>query len=155
MGEGTRLSAQIGYLEARYDEFDDARSIQLNPAYNPSLHEHVPFSPEVDGAPGALTQTFNLRDGARSRSGGDASYRDRDLAQRRQLRGLSQKAYTLVGLFGVYDSADGHWQFRAGVRNLTDKVYKTDGQEFSSVGNIRTAYYAWPRNYYVSARYSF
>ena len=66
-----------------------------------------------------------------------------------------QPAYTLVGLFGVYDSANGHWQFRAGVRNLTDKTYKTDAQEFSSVGNIQTAYFGWPRNYYVSARYNF
>jgi len=68
---------------------------------------------------------------------------------------LSQKAYTLLGLFGIYDTLDGHWQFRAGVRNATNKVYKTDGQEFSSVGNIRTAYYGMPRNWYVSARYNF
>ena len=45
-----------------------------------------------------------------------------------------------------WDSADGRWQLRAGVRNLTDEVYKTDGQEFSSVGNIQTAYYGAPRN---------
>src|SRR5690625_1928563 len=66
-----------------------------------------------------------------------------------------QKDYTLVGLFGMYDSADGSWQLRAGVRNLTDEVYKTDAQESSSVGNIQTAVYGWPRNYYVSARYNF
>ena len=28
-------------------------------------------------------------------------------------------------------------------------------QEFSSVGNIQTAYYAMPRNYYLTARYNF
>ena len=55
----------------------------------------------------------------------------------------------------MFDSANGHWQIRAGVRNLTDKTYKTDAQEFSSVGNIQTAYYGWPRNYYVTARYNF
>ena len=41
------------------------------------------------------------------------------------------------------------------MRNLTDKVYKTDAQEFSSVGNIQTAYFGLPRNYYVTARYNF
>jgi iron complex outermembrane receptor protein len=66
-----------------------------------------------------------------------------------------QKGYVVSGLFGVFDSVDGHWQLRAGVRNLGDKVYKTDGQEFSSVGNIQTAYYGAPRNWYVSARYNF
>ena len=46
-------------------------------------------------------------------------------------------------------------QVRAGVRNLTDKTYKVEGQEFASVGNIQTAYYGWPRNWYVSVRYNF
>ena len=55
----------------------------------------------------------------------------------------------------MFDSADSKWQIRAGVRNLTDELYKTDGQEFSSVGNIQTAYYGWPRHYYASVRYSF
>ena len=68
---------------------------------------------------------------------------------------LSQDAFTTVGLFGIWDSVDYKWQLRAGVRNLTDKLYKTDAQEFSSVGNIQTAYYAMPRNYYLTARYNF
>ena len=87
--------------------------------------------------------------------GGDVSYRDDVWLSVDNRDNLMQPSYTLVGLFGVFDSSDGKWQFRGGVRNLTDKVYKTDGQEFSSVGNIQTAYYGWPRNYYVSARYSF
>ena len=29
--------------------------------------------------------------------------------------------------------------------NLFDKLYKTDGQEFSSIGNIRTVYFGAPR----------
>ena len=51
--------------------------------------------------------------------------------------------------------ADGRWQLRAGVRNLTDELYKTDGQEFSSIGGIQTAYFGAPRNYYASVRYNF
>ena len=31
------------------------------------------------------------------------------------------------------------------VKNLADEVYKTDAQEFSSVGGIRTAYFGAPR----------
>ena len=39
--------------------------------------------------------------------------------------------------------------------NLFDKAYKTDGQEFSSVGNIRTVYYGAPRTFTLkfTARY--
>ena len=47
------------------------------------------------------------------------------------------------------------WQVRAGVRNLTDETYMIEGQEFASVGNIQTAYYGLPRNWYVSLRYNF
>ncbi|MET0936132.1 MAG: TonB-dependent receptor [Luteibacter sp.] len=153
VGEGTRLSTQIGYLKARYDKFDDARSDPSNPQYNPTLHDHVPFSPKWT-ARVAATQTFNLAGGALT-VGADASYRTETWLSVDNYAALSQKAYTLVGAFGVFDSGDGHWQFRAGVRNATNKVYKTDGQEFSSVANIRTAYYGMPRNYYGSVRYNF
>lgn len=151
-GQGTRLSAQVAWLDATYDEFVDPR-VQLNPALA-SLHDHVPFSPEWT-ARVALAQTFNLPGGSAITLGGDVSYRDDVWLSVDNRDNLMQPSYTLVGLFGVFDSSDGKWQFRGGVRNLTDKVYKTDGQEFSSVGNIQTAYYGWPRNYYVSARYSF
>ena len=36
-----------------------------------------------------------------------------------------------------------------------DEVYKTEGQEFSSVANIQTVYYGAPRNWYMSVRYNF
>lgn len=151
---GLRLSAQVGYLKARYGRFDDARLDPTNPQYNPHIHDHVPFSPKWT-ARLAATQTFSLGDGSALTFGGDYSYRTETWLSVDNYDALSQKNYGLVGLFGIYDSADGHWQFRTGVKNLTDRVYKTDGQEFSSVGNIRTAYYGEPRNWYVSARYNF
>ena len=52
--------------------------------------------------------------------------------------------------YSHWDSADGRWSIRGGVRNLTDEVYRTDAQEFSSIAGIQTAYYGLPRNYYVS-----
>ncbi len=153
MGTGTRLSSQIGYLKARYDKFDDARLDPANPQFDPDIHKHVPFSPKWN-ARVALTQTFNVADGALT-FGADVSYRSDTWLSVDNYDALSQKAYTLVGAFGVFDTGDGHWQFRAGIKNATNKVYKTDGQEFSSVGNIRTAYYGMPRNYYASVRYNF
>ncbi len=40
-------------------------------------------------------------------------------------------------------------------RNLTDEIYKTEGQEFSAVGNIRTVYYGAPQTTSIvfTARY--
>lgn len=152
IGEGTRLQAQIGYLNAKYDRFVDPRT-EFDPALA-DLHAHVAFSPKWT-ARVAATQTFNLDGGSALTFGGDVSYRADTWLSVDNRPNLMQKAYTLTGLFGVFDSADGHWQVRAGVRNLTDETYMTDAQEFSSVGNIQTAYYGWPRNYYLSARYNF
>ena len=152
LGASTRLQAQIGYLNAKYDRFDDPRT-QIDPSLA-GLHAHVAFAPKWT-ARVAATHTFNLASGSALTFGGDVSYRDDNWLSVDNRPNLMQKAYTLAGLFGVFDSADGRWQFRAGVRNLTDETYKTDAQEFSSVGNIQTAYYGWPRNYYISARYNF
>jgi iron complex outermembrane receptor protein len=152
--DGTRLSAQVGYLDARYAKFVDHRLDPSDPLYNPSLHDHVPFSPKWTSRV-AATHVFNLGDGSAITLGADWSYRSETWLSVDNYDALSQKAYSVTGLFGIYDSADGHWQFRTGVRNLGDKVYKTDGQEFSSVGNIRTAYYGMPRNWYANVRYNF
>jgi iron complex outermembrane receptor protein len=152
LGASTRISGQVSYLDAKYDEFIDPR-VQLNSALA-NLHDHVPFSPKWT-ARLALTHTLNFNSGSALTLGGDIAYRSDTWLSVDNRENLMQPNYTTAGLFGAYDSADGHWQFRGGVRNLTDKVYKTDGQEFSSVGNIQTVYYGMPRNYYVSARYSF
>ncbi|CAM0998903.1 TonB-dependent receptor [Rhodanobacter sp. Root179] len=152
--DGTRLSAQVGYLDARYAKFVDHRLDPSDPLYNPSLHDHVPFSPTWTSRV-AATHAFNLSNGSAITIGADWSYRSETWLSVDNYDALSQKAYSVTGLFGIYDSADGHWQFRTGVRNLGDKVYKTDGQEFSSVGNIRTAYYGMPRNWYANVRYNF
>ncbi len=87
--------------------------------------------------------------------GGDISHRTTTWLSVDNRDVLKQPTYTLVGLYGVWDSSDYNWQVRAGVRNLTDKSYMIDGQEFASVGNIQTAYYGLPRNWYVSVRYNF
>jgi iron complex outermembrane receptor protein len=155
LGERTTLSAQFGWMDASYDKFVDLRtSDSTRVDYNPHLHDHVPFSPEFTGRI-ALQQGFSLGDNGTLAIGGDASYRSKTWLSVDNRENLSQGAYTLLGIYGVWDSPEYAWQVRAGVRNLTDETYKTEGQEFSSVGNIQTAYYGMPRNYYVSVRYNF
>ncbi|MCB1642198.1 MAG: TonB-dependent receptor, partial [Xanthomonadales bacterium] len=151
IGEGTRLSAQVGWLDAEYDEFNDPR-IAVDPTLA-SLHDNVPFSPEWT-ARLAASHSWFLASGSMLTLGGDLSYRDDVWLSVDNREVLSQDAYTLFGLYGIWDSPEGNWQVRAGVKNLTDEVYKTDGQEFSSVGNIQTAYYGWPRHFYVAVRYN-
>ncbi|ANB16049.1 TonB-dependent receptor [Dokdonella koreensis] len=152
IGEGTRLSAQIGWMDARYASFDDPR-VASAPIYA-NLHDHVPFSPEWTGRI-AASHTFNLATAGSLTVGGDYAYRSKTWLSVDNRDVLAQNGFGLAGLYGIWDSPSLKWQVRGGVRNLTDKVYKTDAQEFSSVGNIQTAYYGVPRNYYLTARYSF
>jgi iron complex outermembrane receptor protein len=149
IGDGTRLSGNLGFQDARYREFFDDRF-----AGGDRSGDKVPFSPKWN-ARLALTHTFALASGAAFTLGGDISYRDKTWLSVDNREVLTQDAYSLVGLFGVWESGDRNWRVQAGVRNATDKVYKVDAQEFSSVGNIQTAYYGWPRHAYLSARYSF
>ena len=103
----------------------------------------------------ALQHSFSLGESGTLSVGGDVSYRSKTWLSVDNRDVLSQDAYTLLGMFGVWDSPQYSWQLRAGVRNLSDQNYKTEGQEFASVGNIQTAYYGMPRNYYMSLRYNF
>ncbi|MGE8281566.1 MAG: TonB-dependent receptor [Stenotrophomonas sp.] len=155
LGESTTLSAQLGWMDAKYDSFEDFRLDPSYAGYDPSVnHDHVPFSPDWT-ARVALQHVFSLADSGSLTLGGDVSYRGDTWLSVDNRDVLSQDAYTLVGAYGVWDSPQLTWQVRAGVRNLTDKQYKTEGQEFASVGNIQTAYYGLPRNWYVSVRYNF
>jgi len=155
IGDATTLSAQIGWLDAAYNKFEDPRLDPSYPGYDPNAnHDHVPFSPDWT-ARVALHHNFGLANGSSLGVGGDVSYRGKTWLSVDNRDVLSQGAYTLVGLYGIWDSPQYTWQVRAGVRNLTDETYKVEGQEFSSVGNIQTAYYGWPRNWYASVRYNF
>ncbi len=155
LGTGTTLSGQLGYLDAQYKRFDDFRLDPDYPGFDPTVnHDHVPFSPEWT-ARVALQQAIGLNNGSTLTLGGDVSYRSRTWLSVDNRANLSQDAYTLVGLFGIWDSPQFVWQVRSGVRNLTDRTYMVEGQEFASVGNIQTAYYGWPRDWYVSVRYNF
>jgi iron complex outermembrane recepter protein len=146
IGQGTRLSTQLGYQDAEYQEFQDDLIDRSN--------DKVPFSPSFT-ARVAASHAFDLGNGGTFTLGGDVNYRDDTWLSVDNREVLKQDAYTLLGAFAVYDHPGARWQVRGGVRNLTDELYKTDAQEFSSVGNIQTAYYGAPRHYYVGVRYTF
>jgi iron complex outermembrane receptor protein len=109
----------------------------------------VPFSPDFT-ARVAMSYAHAFRDNSLVSFSFDVSYRSETWLSVDNAPGLRQDAYTLVGFYSHWDSSDGRWYVRGGIRNLTDEVYRTDAQEFSSIAGIQTAYYGLPRNYYVS-----
>src|SRR5690606_8093727 len=77
LGASTVVSAQLSWLDAGYQRFDDFRMDPSYPLYDPTLsHDHVPFSPEFTGRL-AVQHNFALANGGTLGIGGDVSYRSR------------------------------------------------------------------------------
>ena len=127
--------AALGYLDASYKEFADARGDRSD--------DVVPFAPEWTGRVGAA-YTLALAAGSLE-VGADASFKSDHYLSVDNQEVLTQDDFWLYNAYLRYD-AD-HWYLVASVKNIGDEVYKTDGQEFSNVANAQTAYYGDPRTY--------
>jgi len=157
--ENFTLDAQIGVLDAEYAEFDDARFT----AFGGSRAFQTPaFSPERTARYGA-TYVARAPNGADVTFGAVARYRSRHALavdntatnSNVELPGMFQDDYWLIDARIVWSDPTGRFTVGAYGQNLTNEVYKTDAQEFSSVGSIRTAYYGAPQTFMVklTARY--
>ncbi len=155
--DNLKLDSQIGYLDAQYNEFDDVRF----PGGSRTFQTPA-FAPEWTARFGG-SYTIDLPMNGSFVIAGSARYRS-EMALTVD-NTLSAAPFTEVPTM----FQDDYWLYDASLtwnvndifsvalqgRNLNDEVYKTDAQEFSSVGNIRTVYYGAPRTASVvfTARY--
>lgn len=153
---GLLLDSQIGYLDADYKTFEDARFPNGSRAFQTPA-----FSPKWTMRFGAQ-YAFELGSAGSITIGGQTRYKsrtalavDNTLLTGVEIDGLFQKGYWVHDARIVWDDASKKYSVGVYGNNLSDKAYKTDGQEFSSVGNIRTVYYGAPRTVTVrfTARY--
>lgn len=154
------LDSQIGYLDAKYDEFKDL-SAPYNPSHDRSWNTPA-FSPEWTARFGASYE-FDMASAGWLRFGGDANYRstmalavdNANPANRQRLPGMWQDSYWTFNARAVWESPSRKWQVGVYGRNLSDELFKTDAQEFSSVAGIRTAYYGAPRTWTLQVNAKF
>lgn len=157
-----QLDAQIGYLDAEYGEFNEVRVIGgaetaidrswQTPAFSPRWTVRAGAAYEFDlGANGGLT----IGAQARYRSSMALSVDNADILTGVEYPSMFQDSYWLYDARAEWRTADGRYALGLYGKNLGDEVYKTDAQEFSAVGGIRTAYYGAPRTWMVklTARY--
>ena len=112
------------------------------------------FSPEWTARLGASYE-WSLAGGNTLRLAGSAKFRSRmalsvdntPVNSDVEIDGLFQDDYWVYDASLLWTLGEGRFSVGLNGRNLSDEVYRTDGQEFSSVGNIRTAYYGAPRTY--------
>jgi iron complex outermembrane receptor protein len=150
---GLTLDAQIGYLDAEYGEFDDTRF----PAFGGSrAHQDPAFSPKWTMRFGGQYE-MPLANGSGVTFGAAAKFRsemalavDNTLDNSDvKLDGMYQGDYWLYDARVVWNDSTDRYSIGLYGQNLSDEVYKTDAQEFSSIGNIRTAYFGAPRTWMV------
>ena len=146
---GLLLDAQIGLLNAEYEDFDDVRFVATGGS---RAFQKPAFAPRWTARYGAQ-YTLDMGDSGSLTFGAAAKYRsEMALAvdntptnSKVRLPGMWDDDHWIWDARVVWESGDG--RFTAGVygQNIGDELYKTDAQEFSSVGGIRTAYYGAPR----------
>lgn len=161
------LDAQIGYLDAEYKEFDDVRFTACcsgsrafqTPAFAPkwTMRFGAQYGFDLGGA-GAITIGAQTRHKSRTALAVDNTFvigSGTGSGSTTEVEGLFQKAYWVHDARIVYETADKHFALGLYGSNLSDRAYKTDAQEFSSVGGIRTVYYGAPRtvSLRLTARY--
>lgn len=158
-----QLDAQIGYLDAEYGEFQEVRELTpgvqtvidrswQTPAFSPKWTVRLGGSYGFDlGQNGLLTVGAN----ARYRSEMALSVDNADILTGVEYPSMFQDSYWLYDARAVWETLDGRYSVGLYGRNLGDEVYRTDAQEFSAVGGIRTAYYGAPRTWNINftARY--
>lgn len=155
--DGLLLEAQVGYLDASYEEFTEQR--QVNPLPAPATiidrsWQTPAFSPEWTGRyagsyefdlGGAGSLTVNAQ--ARYRSRAALSVDNADVFTHVEFPGMWQDSYWLYDASLIWQDSARHYSLGLYGKNLGDEVYRTDGQEFSSVGGIRTVYYGAPQTW--------
>ena len=155
------LDAQLGYLNADYKEFDDVRFPGGSRAFQTPA-----FAPKWTARLGAQYM-FELGGGSTITLGGQARYKSRTAlavdnttistnpANVVEIEGLFMPGYWLQDARLVWEDASKRFSVGLYGYNLSDKSYKTDGQDFSSIGSIRTVYYGAPRTFTLrlTARY--
>ncbi|QYC10187.1 TonB-dependent receptor [Brevundimonas nasdae] len=156
---GLTLDTQIGFLDADYKEFNDARFTSFGGS---RAFQDPAFSPRWTMRFGGQYE-YALAGGSNLTFGAAAKYRSRMalavdntlVNSATELPGMYQEEYWLYDARVVWNDPSNRYSVGLYGQNLSDEVYRTDAQEFSSIGNIRTAYYGAPRTWMVkfTARY--
>lgn len=155
--EALSLQATFGYLNAEYTEFNDGRRVppaafSCNPTGQKVVCEPA-FAPPITVSLGA-DYKIPLGSVGSITFGGDVRFVDKHFLSVDNRTGLTENGYALANAYIQFDAEAG-WYLRAGVKNLTNELYKTDAHEFSSVSNIQTAYFGDPRTWNVTAGFRF
>ncbi|MCB2078038.1 MAG: TonB-dependent receptor, partial [Novosphingobium sp.] len=148
------LTASVGYLDADYKRFTDGRrapAFSCNPT-GAKITCKPAFAPPLTMRLGA-DYRIPLGDAASLSLGGDVRFVDKHYLSVDNRPGLTEDGYFLGNVYAQVDFD--RFYLRGMIKNVGDTLYKTDGQEFSAVGNIQTVYYGDPRTWNITVGVKF
>ncbi len=154
LSEQLTLSANIGYLDAEYQEFFADADTLTNTVIDVSDEREMVNAPEWDAFVG-LSYDFTLENVGQLTLLADISYRSKTYLEVNSSENLAQGGYSLFNAALMFESFDGHWQFMLGGKNLSDKAYRTHAFDLSAFPGVELGYYNAPRTYSLNATYQF
>lgn len=146
--EALRIEAGLGYLDAEYRKVD-LRALNAGVTTNTKLQN----APEWTLSAG-VSYTIEAGDIGSFQPRVDWSYRSRVYNDAVNTPLLVQDGYHLVNASIVFNNPTRDWSISLGVKNLTNEVYLGSGFA-DSFGGLVEGVYGRPREWYLSARYSF
>ncbi len=139
------ISGNLAYLDTEYDEF-------MSGGVNVADTQVFTNAPEFSGALNVEWRT-DLANGGNLSARVSYVYQSEVYPTTDLSEDIKQEGYGLVNAGVVWRASDA-WTFSLQGTNLADKEYRTTGYNIAALG-ILTGFYGPPRQYSLTARYSF
>lgn len=147
---GLTLNAVVGYLDAKYEEFNTLVGGVVTDVSDRELVN----APEWSASLG-LTYEHRLSPMLLGTVHVDGAYRGKTYTEITASEVLAQDSYTLANAFVAVRTDDDRWELRAGAQNLTDEKVRVQGFNLSEFPGYQLAFYSARRtwNLHVAYRY--
>jgi iron complex outermembrane receptor protein len=153
---GLRLDSEIGLLDASYGVFKDTTfpggsRAGERPAFSPHVTARFGGAYTWDVPMGHIT----LSGQSRYRSEMALSVDNLNPATLQRYPGMWQGAYWVEDAQLIWENPDRRYSIGVYGKNIGNTIYRTDAQNFTSVGGILTAYYGDPETWNLTFRYRY
>lgn len=153
LNEHWSITTGITLLDSEYKDFVNFDGFHTELGFQQLKGNRLNRTPETSVNLG-VEYTSLLGNGGSLTLRADAAYRSRMYFREFNTREDSQKAYTIVNLNVVWESADGNWKGRLFAKNLTDEEYKQNLTGDVTTGG-RIGQWGMPRQVGVSVTRQF
>lgn len=148
------LTANIGYLDGKYDEFFAEPDPVTGEVRDVSDEREIVNSPEWDTFLGLVYET-PVGDAGDLKIGANWGFRSKTYLEVNSSENLAQGSYSVYNASIAFVSASEQWTVMLGGKNLSDEEYRTHAFDLSAFPGVELGYYNPPRTYSLSVSYEF